>query len=147
MTFGEVGCFLSHHTIWQQMMTEGLNQILILEDDVVFEPYFRHDLTRVLEEANRITPNWDLIYAFHGDGSSSLYWACDHGNLNMVKLLMKRGADVNIQDTDNQTPLHYAVSCDHHAVISYLLQVAKARTDIADCDGNLPQDVTENQAN
>ncbi len=39
-----------------------------------------------------------------------------------------------------------AVSCDHHAVISYLLQVAKARTHIADCDGNLPQDVTENQA-
>ncbi|XP_064395609.1 procollagen galactosyltransferase 1-like isoform X2 [Halichondria panicea] len=61
MTFGEVGCFLSLHTIWQQMMTEGLDQILILEDDVVFEPYFRHDLTRVLEESNRITPNWDLM--------------------------------------------------------------------------------------
>ncbi len=43
------------------MMTEGLDQILILEDDVVFDPYFRHDLTRVLEEANRITPNWDLM--------------------------------------------------------------------------------------
>ncbi len=43
------------------MMTEDLDQILILEDDVVFEPYFRYDLTRVLEEANRITPNWDLM--------------------------------------------------------------------------------------
>ncbi|XP_064395514.1 procollagen galactosyltransferase 2-like isoform X2 [Halichondria panicea] len=41
MTFGEVSCFLSHHTIWQQMMTEGLDQILILEDDVVFECWKR----------------------------------------------------------------------------------------------------------
>ncbi|XP_064395739.1 uncharacterized protein LOC135342805 [Halichondria panicea] len=68
-------------------------------------------------------------------GDGLLHWACDRGNLNMVKLLVKRGADVNIEDTDNQTPLHYAVSCDHHAVISYLLQV-----------GFLSQDVIENQA-
>ena len=41
-------------------------------------------------------------------GMGLLHWACDRGNLNMVKLLVKRGADVNIQDTDNQqTPLHY----------------------------------------
>ena len=44
--------------------------------------------------------------AFHDTGDG-LLWACDRGNLNMVKLLVKRGADVNIEDTDNQTPLHY----------------------------------------
>ena len=37
-------------------------------------------------------------------GMGLLHWACDRGNLNMVKLLVKRGADVNIEDTDNQTP-------------------------------------------
>ena len=45
--------------------------------------------------------------AFHDTGDGVLHWACDRGNLNMVKLLVKRGADVNIEDTDNQTPLHY----------------------------------------
>ena len=40
-------------------------------------------------------------------GMGLLHWACNHGNLNTVKLLVKRGADVNIEDTDNQTPLHY----------------------------------------
>ena len=80
MTFGEVGCFLSHHTIWQkvggalrhyygfidhtfflQVVREGLEQILILEDDVVFEPYFRYNLEKVLEEAKQFIPNWDLM--------------------------------------------------------------------------------------
>ena len=37
-------------------------------------------------------------------GMGLLHWACDRGNLNTVKLLVKRGADVNIEDTDNQTP-------------------------------------------
>ncbi len=38
---------------------------------------------------------------------SLLHWACDRGNLEVVKLLVRRGADINIQDTDKQTPLHY----------------------------------------
>ena len=37
-----------------------------------------------------------------------LHWACDRGNLNSETTCeVKRGADVNIEDTDNQTPLHY----------------------------------------
>ncbi len=43
------------------MVREDLDQILVLEDDVVFEQYFRYDLSHMLEEANRITPNWDLM--------------------------------------------------------------------------------------
>ena len=37
--------------------------------------------------------------AFHDTGDGLLHWACDRGNLNMVKLLVKRGADVNIEGT------------------------------------------------
>ncbi len=44
-----------------------------------------------------------------------VHWACDRGNLNMVKLLVKSGTDVNIQDTDNQTPLHYGERYFTHA--------------------------------
>ena len=36
-----------------------------------------------------------------------LHWACDRGHLDVVKFLVSRGADVNIQDPDLQTPLHY----------------------------------------
>ena len=36
-----------------------------------------------------------------------LHWACDRGHLDVVKFLINRGADVNVQDGDLQTPLHY----------------------------------------
>ena len=41
-----------------QMVTEKLQEVLILEDDVDFEPNFRDDL---LEEAHRLAPQWDLM--------------------------------------------------------------------------------------
>ena len=40
-------------------------------------------------------------------GLAMLHWACDRGHLDVVKFLVNRGADVNIQDPDLQTPLHY----------------------------------------
>ncbi|XP_060654713.1 glycosyltransferase 25 family member [Drosophila nasuta] len=60
MTMGEIGCFLSHYRIWQQIVQRQLKQVLILEDDIRFEPYFRSNVLRVLEQAEQ-TP-YDLIY-------------------------------------------------------------------------------------
>ena len=40
---------------------EKLQEVLILEDDVDFEPNFRDDLELVLEEAHRLAPQWDLV--------------------------------------------------------------------------------------
>ncbi len=41
MKMGEIGCFLSHFMIWQKMVEENLKEVLILEDDIKFEPFFR----------------------------------------------------------------------------------------------------------
>ena len=38
-----------------------LQEVLILEDDVDFEPNFHDDLEQVLEEAHRLAPQWDLM--------------------------------------------------------------------------------------
>lgn len=37
---GEIACFLSHRAIWQRMVDEGIDQALILEDDVALGPGF-----------------------------------------------------------------------------------------------------------
>lgn len=37
---GELACFLSHRAIWQRMVDEGIDQALILEDDVALGPGF-----------------------------------------------------------------------------------------------------------
>ncbi|KAL4717672.1 hypothetical protein ACJJTC_000821 [Scirpophaga incertulas] len=60
MKAGEVGCFLSHYNIWQDMVARNLSMALILEDDIHFVPYFRHRLLRLLSEVELI--KWDFMY-------------------------------------------------------------------------------------
>lgn len=60
MTKGEIGCFLSHFWIWEKMRMEKLNEILVLEDDIRFEPYFKERTMGLLDEARRIG-GWDLM--------------------------------------------------------------------------------------
>lgn len=61
MTMGEIGCFLSHHTVWQRMVALGQEEVLVLEDDIRFEPYFTERAEQLMEEARTIG-GWDLIY-------------------------------------------------------------------------------------
>lgn len=41
---GEIGCFLSHRRIWQKMVDENIQRLLVLEDDVEFLPNFPETL-------------------------------------------------------------------------------------------------------
>jgi len=61
MTMGEIGCFLSHYRIWVTMVRKELKEVLILEDDIRFEPYFRQNAVRVLNQARSVV-EYDLIY-------------------------------------------------------------------------------------
>lgn len=87
LTMGEIGCFLSHYLIWEEMINNGLDKVLVLEDDVRFEPDFRNQLQHLLQEANALSSEypWELIYIgrkrFHSNpvtmvpGASALAWA------------------------------------------------------------------------
>lgn len=61
MTHGEVGCFLSHYTIWEKMVELNQKEVLVLEDDIKFEPYFMERAELLMKEARQIG-GWDLIY-------------------------------------------------------------------------------------
>ena len=41
------------------------------------------------------------------NGISALHHAARYNHLEIVMLLVKHGADVNIKNDDNQTPLHF----------------------------------------
>nr|XP_033507194.1 procollagen galactosyltransferase 2 [Epinephelus lanceolatus] len=62
LTRGEIGCFLSHYNIWKQVVEQELQQVLVLEDDVRFEPRFSSRLVAVMENVQRVGLEWDLIY-------------------------------------------------------------------------------------
>ncbi|KAL1022944.1 hypothetical protein UPYG_G00034560 [Umbra pygmaea] len=62
LTRGEIGCFLSHHSTWVQMVEQGFSKVLVLEDDVRFEPRFKRRLMTIMEEVEKAQLDWDLIY-------------------------------------------------------------------------------------
>lgn len=53
LTRGEIGCFLSHRRIWQKMVDENIQRLLVLEDDVEFLP----DFPETLQFACKNIPN------------------------------------------------------------------------------------------
>ncbi|MCY4419556.1 MAG: glycosyltransferase family 25 protein [Cytophagales bacterium] len=58
LSLGELGCYLSHRQIWEQMDRDGVEMALILEDDVILSA----DIVPVLSQASRFPPNWELIH-------------------------------------------------------------------------------------
>ncbi|XP_064324435.1 inactive glycosyltransferase 25 family member 3 isoform X3 [Phalacrocorax carbo] len=62
LTKGEVGCFLSHYNIWKEIVSRGLEQSVVFEDDVRFEAAFPARLQRLMEELEGAQQEWDLIY-------------------------------------------------------------------------------------
>ncbi|KAI9278483.1 acyl-CoA-binding protein [Phascolomyces articulosus] len=54
-----------------------------------------------------ISKQKDLVDGHDEDGLTALHHACDRGNLEMVKLLIELGANVNAKTNEQETPLHY----------------------------------------
>uniref|UniRef100_A0A2C9KWA3 Glycosyl transferase family 25 domain-containing protein n=1 Tax=Biomphalaria glabrata TaxID=6526 RepID=A0A2C9KWA3_BIOGL len=61
MTMGEIGCFLSHYFIWKEAIDKNYQKILIFEDDVRFEAYFRTKLANMMYELESTFKVWDLV--------------------------------------------------------------------------------------
>ncbi|XP_051722782.1 procollagen galactosyltransferase 2 [Ctenopharyngodon idella] len=62
LTKGEIGCFLSHYSIWKKVVELQQQQVLVLEDDVRFEPNFKSRLDTIMEDVKQSGLQWDLIY-------------------------------------------------------------------------------------
>lgn len=54
-------------------------------------------------------------------GQTALMLAVSHGRLDMVRLLVGAGADVNIQDEDGSTALMCAAEHGHLPIVGFLL--------------------------
>ena len=52
-----------------QMVEKNYDVVLIFEDDVRFEPFFKTKMEALLQEADKKTPNWDLMWEL-----SEMFW-------------------------------------------------------------------------
>ncbi|KAF4072638.1 hypothetical protein AMELA_G00265340, partial [Ameiurus melas] len=46
------------------MVEKGLERVLVLEDDVRFEPRFKRRLQTIMKDVEKIQLDWDLIFFF-----------------------------------------------------------------------------------
>jgi ankyrin repeat protein len=79
----------------------------------------------------------------------ALHYACDRGNIAMLKELLQQGADINIQvnhitlytycgkDGEGQTGLHYAATVGNIEILTFLL-ANHANIHIVDNEGESP---------
>jgi ankyrin repeat protein len=68
-----------------------------------------------------ISENPDRINQIDKDGNSFLHRAVHTGNVDMVKFLVSRGADVNVKDNYGQTPVQIAAQLDDVQIIIHLV--------------------------
>ncbi|XP_030051617.1 NF-kappa-B inhibitor epsilon [Microcaecilia unicolor] len=82
-------------------------QILLQEDEPVSSSQIRQNLQ---------LQNWK--------GLACLHIATLKQNYSLISLLLRRGADINVQEgTGGKTPLHLAVETQNCSVVSYLLRM------------------------
>ncbi|KAI9303347.1 acyl CoA binding protein-domain-containing protein [Cunninghamella echinulata] len=75
-------------------------------------------------------------------GLTALHHACDRGYLDLVKLLIDLGANINEQTDDLETPLHFACISEQLLVAQYLLDHG-CDVSIVDSEGQTAFDQTE----
>jgi ankyrin repeat protein len=88
--------------------------------------------TRLLLKHN---PN--LVFVKSKEGFTALHYAASHGYVEIAKLLLAKGADVNATISEGDAPLHRAVWYGHKETAQLLLS-NKADVDIRDGIGRTP---------
>lgn len=76
LTTGQLGCFMSHFTVWQHMVENGIQSALILEDDFDLQEDFVRRLGENLEEARG--EDWNLMYLGRSPTESDIRRASRH---------------------------------------------------------------------
>ena len=95
-----------------------------------------------LERIKQILQQSDLqLLDEHGMGL--IHWATDANDIDILKFLLISGCPVNMRDSEQQqTALHYAVSCGHEESVKLLLEYGADKT-LQDVDGQTCFDVAD----
>ncbi|KAE9091866.1 hypothetical protein PF010_g18021 [Phytophthora fragariae] len=81
------------------------------------------------------SPDWSIsIDTKDATGNTLLSVACQNNNKRIAKLCLRRGADINTQNLNGQSLLHYCHEYGFHDLMEYLMEKG-ARDDLLNADG------------
>ena len=99
------------------------------------------DIVKSLLEQNKLPVNYNDL----GKEQTPLHLASAEGHLEIVKYLLKKGADVNARDFESWTPLHCACANSQIEVIKLLCNQPKIRTNLYNGDDEGIIDVMDDE--
>ncbi|WP_424409747.1 glycosyltransferase family 25 protein [Pasteurella sp. PK-2025] len=70
LTIGEIGCAMSHLSIYQIMCNEQIEQAIILEDDAIVSQEFEYI---VLDSLKKVPKKCDILFYEHGKAKSYFF--------------------------------------------------------------------------
>ncbi|GCB76398.1 notch-regulated ankyrin repeat-containing protein A [Scyliorhinus torazame] len=92
----------------------------------LFQEAVRRGNTRELQSLLQNMPDGHLnVNSFGPEGQTALHQSVIAGNLELVKLLVKFGADIRLANRDGWSALHIAAFGGHQDIVLYLITKAK----------------------
>lgn len=92
----------------------------------VFQEAVRKGNTKELHSLLQNMTNCEFnVNSFGPEGQTALHQSVIDGNLELVKLLVKFGADIRLANRDGWSALHIAAYGGHQDIVLYLITKAK----------------------
>lgn len=110
-SYGMIGCWLSHYYLWQYIVDNNLDNVLVLEDDAEPVDGFDEKLDMLLK---KVPENYDLVYL-------GCFGSCDDIGDDIVKVLFgKQNKKVFINRKESDEFMIPSLPLGTHAyIISY----------------------------
>ena len=80
------------------------------------------------------------------NGWSALHYACQFGDIESVKILIKANADIDSYSNNKRLPLHFAANMNYPDIVKFLLE-NKSNADYKDDQGCTPMHLAAKQGN
>ena len=91
----------------------------------LYDAWKERDISKMVELINKDPSIIDIV---NWRGETVLHQAAYHGNIEVVKILIEKGANINAKNMVNVTPLHFAALNHHFDIIEFLI---KSNADIS----------------
>lgn len=121
------GCRQVMETTTSSACDDGQSQTTVYRHQQVFlEAVRRGDMSQLRRLLDELRASVD-VNGYNVEGQTALHQSCMSGNLDIVKLLVTCGADVQLANRDGWSALHIAAWKGHRDIALYLIN-ANARS-------------------